>query len=217
MKIFNGYKLNSEKTTVTEQTNVPDKNDENLDAYIDYSTTKVFDSKEIQEVIELCQGYKFRDAMVLNKVVSPSQRRSKIAWLPFPKYDKKTTWIYERMQEISLQLNRDHYGFDLKGAQNLQYAVYDDEYDGFYTAHTDIAVHDKTNIRKLSISVPLSDPTEYEGGAFLLNPGRNECIAMPQPAGEAICFTSWQPHMITPVTKGTRRSLVMWCYGPRFV
>ena len=34
---------------------------------------------------------------------------------------------------------------------------------------------------------------------------------------EIVFFPSWMPHMVTPVTKGTRKTLVGWVHGPDFV
>lgn len=70
--------------------------------------------------------------------------------------------------------------------------------------------------RKLSLVCQLSDPSEYEGGEFQINPGGS--ILVPERTkGTVIIFPSYLVHRVAPVTKGTRRSLVLWVEGPAFV
>ena len=42
------------------------------------------------------------------------------------------------------------------------------------------------------------------------SPGKKRGVA---PAGTLIVFPSYLHHRVTPVTKGTRYSLVIWCLG----
>jgi len=73
-------------------------------------------------------------------------------------------------------------------------------------------------IRKLSVTVSLSDPNDYEGGnlKFDLGPHRedryHECTEI-RPRGSIIIFPSHVYHQVTPVTSGTRYSLVAWNLG----
>lgn len=76
-------------------------------------------------------------------------------------------------------------------------------------------------IRKLSVTVSLSDPKEYDGGNlnFDLGPHRpdryHECTEI-RPRGSIIVFPSHIYHQVTPVTRGTRYSLVAWNLGYPF-
>lgn len=76
-------------------------------------------------------------------------------------------------------------------------------------------------IRKLSVTVSLSDPKDYEGGnlKFDLGPHRSDryhtCEEI-RPRGSIIVFPSHIHHQVTPVTKGTRYSLVAWNLGRPF-
>ena len=54
---------------------------------------------------------------------------------------------------------------------------------------------------------------DYEGGELTLF-NRD---AVPKDRGHAVAFTSFYPHSVSPVTKGTRYSLVAWAVGPKFV
>lgn len=73
-------------------------------------------------------------------------------------------------------------------------------------------------VRKISMTVNLSDPNNYEGGdlKFDLGPHIKErykiCDEI-KPQGSVIVFPSFTYHCVTPVTSGTRYSLVLWCLG----
>jgi PKHD-type hydroxylase len=69
--------------------------------------------------------------------------------------------------------------------------------------------------RKLSLSVQLSEPEDYEGGSLLLYNGE-EPMTLPKTRGTGLFFPSYSLHEVTPVTKGIRYSLVAWFLGPRF-
>lgn len=88
--------------------------------------------------------------------------------------------------------------------------------------------HNKTSnpnmigkIRKISVTVSLNDPAEYEGGnlQFDFGPHKAEryltCTEI-RPKGSVIVFPSHVYHQVTPVTKGTRYSLVCWSLGAPF-
>jgi PKHD-type hydroxylase len=77
-------------------------------------------------------------------------------------------------------------------------------------------------VRKISMTISLNDPTEYEGGNLKFDFGHHtsgdrfhECEEI-RPQGSVIVFPSFLDHCVTPVTKGVRYSLVMWCLGRPF-
>tara|TARA_R100001510_G_C7626988_1_gene186657 strand:- start:297 stop:872 length:576 start_codon:yes stop_codon:yes gene_type:complete len=77
-----------------------------------------------------------------------------------------------------------------------------------YDWHTDIGYGDHST-RKISISIILNDG--YEGGDMgFFSTG--ETLITPD-RGMAVCFPSFMPHRVTPLTKGTRWSLVCWIAG----
>ena len=76
--------------------------------------------------------------------------------------------------------------------------------------------------RKLSVTVNLTDPKNYKGGNLKFDFGPHSrdkryytCKEI-RPRGSIIVFPSFVNHMVTPVTKGTRYSLVMWNCGRMF-
>ena len=70
--------------------------------------------------------------------------------------------------------------------------------------------------RKLSLSMLLSDPSEFEGGEFQVKTDDDNVKQLETVKGRAWFFPSYTLHRVAPVTKGVRRSLVLWVGGPPF-
>jgi len=77
-------------------------------------------------------------------------------------------------------------------------------------------------VRKLSVTINLSENNSYEGGNLKFDYGPHnegeryhECTEI-RPRGSIIIFPSFVHHQVTPVTKGTRYSLVLWSCGRPF-
>ena len=86
---------------------------------------------------------------------------------------------------------------------------------GFYDWHidSDIVGMNEPPVRKISMTCLLSHESEFEGGGLeLMSDGK---IARPK-QGQAIFFASYIRHRVIPITKGIRKSLVMWFGGPSF-
>jgi PKHD-type hydroxylase len=116
------------------------------------------------------------------------------------------------LSAAAISINDNSHQYYLYGfAEHLQFAQYTAP-GGKYDPHID-CIHNWL-IRKLSVSVQLSDENSYEGGDLCINYGKD--IVMPRTQGMAIVFPSPAVHSVQPVTKGTRHSLVGWITGPRF-
>jgi PKHD-type hydroxylase len=63
----------------------------------------------------------------------------------------------------------------------------------------------------------LSDPSEYEGGNLEILSSQGEVLTVDKKKGFLAMFPSFKTHRVTPVTSGTRKSLVVWATGPAFV
>jgi PKHD-type hydroxylase len=152
-------------------------------------------------------------------IVDPTQlndqiRKSKVSWFPLT---TETNFLYDRLAFVARQLNGQFFDFDLYGfVEDFQYTVYQgDTADGdHYTWHMD-----KGNLnsapRKLSLVLQLSDPTEYDGGDLQFMCG-GEIVTAERKQGLIYAFPSWLLHRVTPTTRGTRKSLVVWIAGPKF-
>jgi PKHD-type hydroxylase len=61
----------------------------------------------------------------------------------------------------------------------------------------------------------LTDPSQYEGGNLQIVTGGDPLTVRKQ-RGLVAVFPSYVLHQVTPVTKGSRQSLVAWITGPQF-
>tara|TARA_R110001606_G_scaffold134791_1_gene271440 strand:+ start:163 stop:753 length:591 start_codon:yes stop_codon:yes gene_type:complete len=137
-------------------------------------------------------------------------RKSNISWLsPSDNLD----WLYRRLTDQINYLNDKYFGFDIFGIQEgLQFTNYKAP-DGKYDSHTDRAYGNI--IRKLSISIQLTNEDNYDGGDLELLQS-DKADKMDKQQGKLIMFPSFVQHRVTPVTKGERNSLVIWVTGNNF-
>jgi PKHD-type hydroxylase len=171
-------------------------------------TTGAFSTVEIDKIIELGKADQLEKATVLGN--DESARDSHIGWLR-PQAD--TDWLFRRMTDIIAEVNAHHFGFDLYGLiEGFQFTEYKAP-AGHYTYHTDRASGGL--VRKLSLTMQLSEPGEYEGGDLEFLFGKDPVTATRE-KGAITFFPSWALHRVTPVTEGTRYSLVAWITGPNF-
>ena len=137
-------------------------------------------------------------------------RITQTAWMP---PSPQSQWIYDRVQRVARTLNDKSYQFDLTGfSENFQYTIYHGTEGGHYDWHVD---HGPLKVqRKLSISVQLSDPADYEGCDLEFQAG-NRIETAPRTRGAVIAFPSYVLHRVTPCSGGTRKALVAWTTGPK--
>ena len=137
-------------------------------------------------------------------------RESAVGWLPFDKMQP----MYDDINDFIQKTNRNHFGFgDIQIREQAQITEY--LKGGFYEWHTDTSVDMSVEspVRKLSMTLLLNDPSEFEGGELQIA-GVKATKLMKQ--GHATIFASFLQHTITPVTRGVRRSLAMWFGGEFF-
>ena len=143
-------------------------------------------------------------------VVDTKTRTSYISWIPFNKLPE----MYKTLEHIMLRTNNNHFGFEgMQITEQAQYTEY--PAGGFYDWHmdSDVVGINEPPVRKISMTCLLSHESEFEGGGLeLMSDGK---IARPK-QGHAIFFASYMRHRVIPITKGVRKSLVMWFGGPSF-
>lgn len=127
----------------------------------------------------------------------------------------ETKWLYNRLSKFMHDINHQYFGYDLTTIAEIQYTEYSPEYAGEFCDHLDWAPS-LTRPRKLSISIQLSESNEYEGGDLQLQLGGNHTYVASRTKGDAFIFPAFLLHGVTPITKGIRRSLIIWSYGPEF-
>lgn len=171
-------------------------------AYMD----NLFTPKECKAIIDIGNS-KLETATVVGK--NESARESQIAWL----YGSDVEFAFRKVTDAVLNLNDRFFKFDIFGfAEGFQFTRYDAP-TGFYGAHIDKVLNGP--VRKLSLSIQLSDPEDYEGGELALR-FIDEPEIMSKELGKMIMFPSYVLHEVRPVTKGTRYSLVAWITGKPF-
>lgn len=176
-----------------------------------YYFRDAFTPDEIQEIINIGESLPKEIATVNYNESDDDIRRSEIAWIP---NEGNTKWIYERLGEYVTAANKDMgWDFDLAGMfEDIQYSIYFDN-GGHYDWHSDIGPN--TTHRKISMSLQLSTPDEYEGGNLQFNLGPS-ILTADNEVGSLIIFPSYLLHRVTPVVSGVRRSLVIWVSGKPF-
>lgn len=142
--------------------------------------------------------------------VNKEIRRSQVSWMS---NTPDTVWVFERLAEVASKLNAQFFRFDLTGfGEVLQLTNYDQSEHGMYGWHQD---YNARISRKLSLVLQLTDPAEYEGGNLqVMTTGVPENVRKQR--GLVAAFPSYVLHQVTPVTQGSRQSLVAWVSGPAF-
>lgn len=164
--------------------------------------------------------------------VNAKTRNSSNAWIPSAHWLPGFLWHYVTLSNRSNFL----YDIDCIDMNSIQYTQYTE--GQFYKWHTDYGllnmykpetedtggeqyISDKINteyenVRKLSIVMQLSDPSDYEGGNLQLLDENGKSYFAPRTRGTVIIFDSRTPHRVLKVTSGVRRSIVGWVVGPRW-
>jgi len=115
------------------------------------------------------------------------------------------------------------WGLDLVGLGTMSILRYSE--GSHFGWHVDTLVYDTTAYtqfpeagvleRKLSVTINLSDPADYEGGdlEFLNATGQRFAQSELRERGSIVVFPSTVGHRVTPVTRGVRYALVGWMVG----
>lgn len=139
-------------------------------------------------------------------VVTDLQTRRVDTWV----IHENHIWVDDLICAAARAANED-FDFDLCGIierpQLLRYKAP----HGHYAWHTDIGRGDSST-RKISVVIPLNE--DYVGGELAFFQSGEEIFDIP--AGSMVCFPSFLPHAVMPVTSGVRWSLAAWVSGSAF-
>lgn len=172
-----------------------------------------FTHQELNKIYQDVATLPFQKATVFSGEASSEIRSSSIKWIP---NSNQWKWLYEKLMNLAKQANDNVWQFDLISAPELiQYTEYYDSAEGHYDWHQDIGPG-MGSLRKVSITVQLSDTDEYEGGDLEIWQGGPNAQVAPRGAGVVVIFPSYMMHRVTKVTKGTRRSFVLWVGGQHY-
>jgi PKHD-type hydroxylase len=181
---------------------------------------------QMQDEIAVTGGYKKEklNAKLIKDL--KKKRNSAIVWIN----DK---WVYKEIQPYVHQANRSAgWNFNWDFSESCQFTKYKkrqyfdwlfDSWDRPYLReYQKDLTHGK--IRKLSVTVTLSDPKDYKGGELEfdfrnLDPDKKRNIKKCTeilPKGSLVVFPSFVWHRVCPVKSGERNSLVIWNLGYPF-
>ena len=205
---------------------------------------KAFSDEELKDIITLMDSQELERATTVgakldvdsskgkkanNKISSiqnrPNEkvRKSDVKFINFDNGMGQADWIFFRLNKIIEDINNQFYNFDINGYESFQYTVYHDHEKGRYDFHMDTIMgnnmpDDMYETRKLSMTFLLNEPgVDFEGGDFQINSGQEkDAETVPLNKGRIIIFPSFMIHRVNPVTKGTRKSIVIWVVGPKF-
>ena len=181
-------------------------------SYIVETVEPIFTAKLCKEIIDLSSTLKKEQGKIYHQEVrdyDENRRHSTISWIPFNKMQP----MYDDLIYLIQKINRNHFGFsNIQITEKAQVSEYSK--GQFYHWHTDMPIDMDTEppVRKLSMTLLLNDPSEFEGGNLEI---ANRTMT-PMKRGHAAIFASFLQHQITPVTRGLRKSLVMWFGGTPF-
>ena len=185
-------------------------------SFIVETTQPIFTSEQCQMIIKAGRSEPRNDASIGSErgikggVIDTKTRTSHISWIPF----KKMTEMYKHIELVMKKTNGNHFGFDgMQITEMAQYTEYPE--GGFYDWHVDndVNMENEPPVRKISMTCLLSPEHEFEGGDLeLMKEGKVAKLKQ----GHAIFFASFIRHRVAPVTRGNRKSLVMWFGGTPF-
>ena len=177
----------------------------------------IFTPAQCQDIINMGHQQKAHKALVGTKTGSKEgkhdtkMRITTISWIPFNAMPD----MYKIIERSMLQANGNHFGYE--GMQLTEIAQFT-EYPkgGFYDWHmdSDVSGLHEPPVRKISMTILLSNQSEFEGGEleFMTKDSKPDQLIQ----GQAIFFCSLIRHRVMKIKKGIRRSLVMWFGGPPF-
>ena len=184
------------------------------DALNYYFFQQGFSSQELKRIEQGIQSLELHKAVLIGEEDS-AVRSSKVRWIP---QDDNWFWLYEKLSNMIVEANNALWHFDLNNMPELiQFTEYYASENGHYTWHQDIGPG-MASRRKISITVQLSDPEQYDGGELQLWQGGLESGAITAHKGEGsvFIFPSYMMHRVTPVTRGVRKSFVLWVGGSHY-
>ena len=180
---------------------------------------------QLQDKLALTGG--FDDSKNLNKKQIQDlkkKRDSNIVWM-------NDRWIYNEIQPYIHQSNANAgWNFEWDYSESCQFTkykkgqYYDWHCDSWEEVYNKPNTHSHGKIRKLSVTVTLSDPKDYKGGELEFDFRNNDpdkkknihkCTEI-LPKGSLVVFPSFVWHRVCPIKSGERNSLVIWNLGYPF-
>jgi len=175
---------------------------------------KLLSTEEIVEINIICENY--IDSSNFDRPAEGVVKTATVQPVPWKYLQPNLEEVYENWMLI----NRDIFGYNLypimRNYDFWNYNTYDSKNNGEYGYHVDMD-HKRVSDIKFTGIVNISDEP-YEGGEFITwGNGKDNKISEISRAGDVILLNYGILHKVNPVTKGIRKTLSFWFYGPPFV
>jgi PKHD-type hydroxylase len=128
---------------------------------------------------------------------------------------KKIKHLVENLESKIHSINENNFGYILYPFNSSTEAllnIYDSKQKSNYDWHIDSS---KSILKDFKLTVLLNLSKSYEGGQLCFFEG-NEFVVEEFKPGTLLLFKSHINHKVMPVTKGTRKTLSLFCTGPKF-
>jgi len=196
--------------------------------------SKAIKKEKCDEIVSVCLKQKQEEGTLGNPTkkigkLNSQYRDCKVSWI-------SSKWIYNILNPFIHSANRQAgWNFQWDWNEPSQFTIYNK--NNFYAWHCDQVATPYNNantnfrnkknfnnkLRKLSLTLQLTDPSEYEGGDFQFKSfdGRKkvkiDTAKRAKEIGSIIVFPSFVWHQVTPIIKGKRQALVNWSLGNPFI
>jgi PKHD-type hydroxylase len=172
--------------------------------FLDFS--EAFTASECAAIIALATRETLEPATVWNGAANHIDARTRQAERCYWSRDSEIAWIHDRLDTLFTEAAARFETEVDPVFEDIQFIRYDVGAH-FHTWHSDAGI-DRYEERRISVSVELSDASDYEGGVLEIAPA----MGLPRtlPRGGARLFRSRMIHRVTPVTRGVRHALVAW-------
>ena len=179
---------------------------------------ELFTPEECDSIIERVYQNELEDGTVGNEVLSTrkvdsSKRKSKIQWMGRDRFED----VFDKLWKYTIDVNQEFFQTHIDFLKSMQFAEYDESYDGMFNEHQDVIWMTKNNRhRKLTCIIHLTDPNEFEGCELNMRCESNDFPNHVKTKGTVVWFPALNIHWVTPITKGRRNSVVCWFEGPQW-
>jgi PKHD-type hydroxylase len=166
-----------------------------------------------------------KQASMKDGIIDKTKRNCKVSWIHYK-------WIYDIINPFIHSANKNAgWNFQWDWNESSQFTIYEKgQYYGWHADQSTSGLKSKSKnfngkTRKLSLTLQLTDKTEYEGGDFQFKWIQNDkkdllnivTVDDAKDIGTIIVFPSFIYHQVLPITQGTRESLVNWSIGKSFI
>ena len=175
--------------------------------------------------------YSEQEVREINKILNECDLRREDQTAPASGANKKSkvsvvTWSevkehLKKMETFIYDANKNHFHYDIIPIHDTHHVnINDYNKKESYDWHIDCNHYPSQYDLKLTCLVNMSTE-KYKGGLLFLSGMRkidsdnfNKEFGQP---GAAVIFTSYRQHKVTPITKGTRRTISYWVQGPAWI